>query len=333
MAKAGNHLPRIKWYVLLLAICCFSIACNGKEKPPEQMEEPVLIEVTEKVEEIQTPPVAVNQTTDNVSVKVSYQTQRPLSGLSGIGGRVNTKEINPLNYENPDINILKQMGVDQYLISYISGEQYYRSGELDKALVEYNISINSNRDFIEAFISRGNTWLKKKDYVRAIDDYTRAIRLDSGRAELYNYRGYARAERGEISTAIDDFSRAITLNRNYVDALINRSHAYYRVGDFNRTIEDCNRIIVLEPGNAYAWNRRGSAWYRKEDDDRAIKDFSEAIRLKNDYAVAWYNRANALYSKGETEKALADLNRTLAISPSFSEARTLLNQLIQTFPE
>ena len=199
---------------------------NVLEKPLEGYVYGTLAEQQQRQE-------AANQRTDGIdapyagnrtSVQVSHTTYRPPSPLRGISGRVNTNEINPINFENPDINILTQMGADRHLISYFTGEQFYKAGDYDKALTEYTAAINIYANFTEAFISRGNTWLKKSNWSRAIDDFSRAIRLEGNRAELYNYRGFARTQRGENNLAIEDFTRAISINTNYVDALINRSH-------------------------------------------------------------------------------------------------------------
>jgi tetratricopeptide (TPR) repeat protein len=299
----------------------------------EHIEETVIIE--EEAEEV----IFVEESEDKPEIRVSYQVSRPLSSLSGLsrlrGMGVLVSEIDPVNFENPDLDILRQMGADPYLISYLAGEQFYRNGDFDKAISEYTASINRNEEFTQNFISRGNAWMKKRDYNRAIDDYSRAIRLDGNKAEVYNYRGYARAEMAArnslngMNLAIEDYSRAISINRNYVDALINRSYALYQTGDFARVIEDCGRIIALEPSNAVIWNRRGSAWYAREDDDKAITDFSEAIRLNNNYAVAWYNRANAWYNKRELDRSLSDLNKCLSINPSLADAYTSRGKVYQ----
>jgi tetratricopeptide (TPR) repeat protein len=295
-------------FIISILLCSLLVTCKEKEKHPEQTEQ--IVSELQEIETTEEEPRIVSTVQESGDIKVSYSVQRPLPALPK--GRVNAYEINPINYENPDFEIMKQMGTQQYIISYLSGEQFYKKGDYDRAIAEYTASINSNREFIEAFISRGNAWMKKKEYNRAIDDFTQSIRLNSNRAELYNYRGFARTElavRGNktyFNLAIEDYSRAIALNANYVDALINRSHAYYQTGNYDRVIEDCSRIIRLEPRNAYIWNRRGSAWYGKADDDRAINDFSEAIRLKTDYKVALLNRANAWQSKGDKDKAAAD---------------------------
>ena len=299
--------------VCLIFTCSNSNAGSQKSVPQTTVQqrtlETVFLEMYEEI--LRTAPEEKQETAQGTAAAVrtpgvSYTTARPSSGLAGIRGRVNTGEINPINFENPDINVLKQMGAEQYLIHFFSGEQLYKSGNFDKAITEYTTAINLHPGFTEAFISRGNTWLKRNDYNRAIEDYSRAIRLDSGKADVYNYRGFARSERGEHSQAIEDFSRAISINPNYVDALINRSHSYYQTGNYNRVIEDCTRILNLERNNPFIWNRRGSAYYRLEEDDKAISDFSEAIRLRSNYAIAWRNRGNAWQSKGDMEKANAD---------------------------
>jgi tetratricopeptide (TPR) repeat protein len=320
--------------VLLITVLCGIIfTCKEKDTSVKDIEKPVVIE-DETEEEI-----PIEKSEDNAEARVSYHASRPLSSLSDLSRLhemgVLVSEIDPVNFENPDLGILRQMGVDPYIISYLAGKQFYHDGNLDKAISEYTASITRNNEFLHSYIYRGNAWMKKGEYSRAIDDYTQAIRLDGNKAEVYNYRGYARAEMAAknnfsgMNLAIEDYSRAISINKNYVDALINRSHALYQIGDFGRVIEDCDRIIALEPLNAVIWNRRGSAWYARENDDKAITDFSEAIRLKNDYAVAWYNRANAWYNKREFDKSIADLNRCIAINPSFAGAYASRGKIFQ----
>ena len=311
MALTRNLLIRIGFLLALcivITLCVFIITYRGGEKPPEQAEEiinePEIEHTKEDTEEDEEVPPAVSRESlpeENSGVRVSYQVQRSLSALSGLGGRVNVHEINPVNYENPNLDILRQMGVDQYIISFFTGEQFYKAGDYDKALAEYTASINRNADFIEALISRGNTLLRRGEYRRAIDDYTRSIRLDANRAELYNYRGYARSELaannnlGELKLAIEDFSRAIALNSSYTDALINRSQALYAIGEYDRVIEDCGRIISLEPRNASAWNRRGNAWYNKGELNNALADYNQALAINPSLANAYTSREIVLH--------------------------------------
>jgi len=254
--------------------------------------------------------------------RISIQPSRSLGDLSRSlpAYGVNVGEINPVNYQKADPEVLRQMGMEPYLISFIVAERLYREGSYRDAIAEYNRSIILKLD-ADVLEGRGNAWLKSGDTVRAIDDYTHAINLRANRAELYNSRGYAYAEHGEMEKAIADFSQALILKPGYADALANRSRAYYHQGDYAKTIDDCTRLLALEPENSAAWNRRGSAWYSMRDDDRAIADFTRAIALKPDFALALHNRGNTWHSKGELAKALDDLDRAIAIDPGYAAAR------------
>ena len=176
----------IQSVIIVFLLCVIIFSCRGK--PVEHPEEQIVIEELVPEETETTPEQQIVQTPEeNSAARVSHQVQRPLSSMSGLNriqGRVSASEINPANYNNPDPEILKQMGVDQYLVSYFTGERFYRNADYDRALGEYTISINNNKDFIESFISRGNTYMKKREYRRAIEDFSQAIRLNGSRAEL-----------------------------------------------------------------------------------------------------------------------------------------------------
>jgi tetratricopeptide (TPR) repeat protein len=336
--------------LIIIVLCCILFTCKSRETGLEQPEEQTIIEYLDKIleeileETFQEEEEELPVLREGSLHRVSHLLHHPPS-LAGLTGRhgwgVNVSEINPVNFENPDLGIMQEMGVQQYIISFLAGEQFFRNGEWDRAIAEYTVSINRNPQFINALISRGNAWMRKREYNRAIEDFNRAIRLDVNSADLYNYRGFARTQVSaignmsssaalrEMNLAIEDFSRAIAINQNHIDALINRSFVYYQTGNFTRVIEDCNRIITLEPSNAVIWNRRGSAWYRLEDDNRALNDFTEAIRLRNDYATALFNRANTWLNKRELDKAYDDLTRCLIINPSYSGAEALKNDIRQ----
>ncbi|MDR1587270.1 MAG: tetratricopeptide repeat protein [Treponema sp.] len=242
---------------------------------------------------------------------------------------VNFAELNPSEFRNIDQDLLRQMGMEQYRVSFLAGEKFYRNGEYDRAIAEYDKSLNLKADYAEAYIGRGNAYRKKGDSGRAIDDYSRALRFKPDLPELYNYRGYAYAEHGDAAKAIEDYSRALQLKNDYADACFNRAYVFARQGDYDRAIDDYTRVLKLEPRNAAALNQRGNAWYRKEDDDRAIRDYSEAIKIRPDYALAWHNRGNAWFNKGDYDKALADLDQAIRLQPDSPNAYASRGSILQ----
>jgi len=293
--------------ILLLIITLTVIGCREKieQEPPLQSlpsEETILPDTDERAADAQEETPAedeVSDTRDNAGkIITGVQVSRSLGELSALMPAlgVSIGEINPINYQKADPAVLRQMGMEQYLISFIMAERQYREGNYREALAEYNRSIALKPDNADVLEGRGNAWLKTGDTGRAIEDYTRAINLKTNKAELYNYRGFVYAGRGETEKAIADFTQALRLKPGYTDALANRSRAYYQLGDHSKAIDDCTQLIALEPENFAAWNRRGSSWYAQRDDNRAIADFSKAITIKPDFALALHNRDTVLRS-------------------------------------
>jgi Tfp pilus assembly protein PilF len=235
--------------------------------------------------------------------------------LSGITARpmgVFIGELDPVNYDTVDPAILLQMGLEQDHVAFIMGERYFKAGNYDQALAEYNAAIALNGNLPAALFSRGRIYHEKGDLDRTIADYTGAIRLKSDSVVVYNYRGYAYAQKGDHARAIEDYSRAIALKKDYGDAWFNRGFSYWEKGDYDKAIADFTKLIELEPKNAAVYNQRGIAWYSRGDDRKAVEDFSEAIRLNQNYPLAWHNRAvvwRALGDEARAEKDFAEAAR------------------------
>ena len=58
------------------------------------------------------------------------------------------------------------------------------------------------------YYNRGNVYVQRKDYARAIDDYTQAIAIDPRLAEAYYNRGLAFIDSGKAAEGITDLSKA-----------------------------------------------------------------------------------------------------------------------------
>ncbi len=119
----------------------------------------------------------------------------------------------------------------------------------------------------EAYLKRGNTYLDKAEYDKAIKDYSEAIRLDPTLATAYYKRGNAYADKKEFDKAIEDYGDAIRLDPKYAGAYYNR----------------------------------GCVYTDKQEYDKAIKNYTEAIRLKPEYGDAYYNRG-CLYGHKSVSK-------------------------------
>ena len=87
--------------------------------------------------------------------------------------------------------------------------------------------INSGKQtpqtLVIAYNNRGNAYVAKGEYDRAVQDYDQSIKLNPTYSRAFNNRGVAYQKKGEYDLAIKDFDEAIRLNAEYGNAFANRA--------------------------------------------------------------------------------------------------------------
>jgi len=130
----------------------------------------------------------------------------------------------------------------QYLFN---GNDEYKTGNLDQAIVDYTRAIDINPNLAKAYDNRGVAYAKEGSMRRAIDDFTMAIADNPDDAEAYNNRGHAYAEQGNMAQALFDYTHAIEHNAFYVKAYNNRGLIYYLLKKYDKAWEDVHTIKAV----------------------------------------------------------------------------------------
>lgn len=91
---------------------------------------------------------------------------------------------------------------------YNRGLAYWNSGEVEKAVADYDSSIDLNPT-PDACEKRGNAWFWKKDYDKAIAGYDAALEIDGSFTGALTGRGLAYQAKGETDKARANFEAAI----------------------------------------------------------------------------------------------------------------------------
>jgi tetratricopeptide (TPR) repeat protein len=201
------------------------------------------------------------------------------------------------------------------------GLQYFRKGEYDRAIRDYDEAIRLNPKDPIAFNNRGDTYAHKGDTDRAIRDFDEVIRLDPKIAIAFSNRGVLYGRKGDNDRAIRDHEEAIRLDPKDAISLHYRGIAYANKGESDRAIRDYDEAIRLDPKFAAALESRGNAYLKKGDNDRAIRDLDEAIRLDPRFGVALTRRGMAREAKGDREGARADFAAALALPVTDSRGK------------
>src|SRR5579864_2980449 len=187
------------------------------------------------------------------------------------------------------------------------GDSWLEKREYDKAIADYTEALRLDPKLVKAYYNRAVAWSEKADYDRAIADFTEALRLEPDKPDTLNGRGTAWFKKGDFDKSIGDYTEALRFDPKYFEAHHNLSMAWFRKGDYDRTIDETTQALSLRPDDDYMHWRRGEARFHKRDYVRAIADYSSS-------------RANAWLDDGHPDKAIADFIEVLRLDPNGAEA-------------
>lgn len=176
------------------------------------------------------------------------------------------------------------------------------------------------------YIERGQTYLKTGEWEKAYLDFDEAIRLEPTNAKAFRFRGASHYKMGDAELAIKDYSQAIKLDPNNSDLHLNRGILQADSGDSDAALVDLNEAIRLDPSNAMAYHMRAKvhaeAWFDGDSIDQATDDFEKAIELNPDNPEIYKSRAEFWCQpcfRGAEKDALADLDQAIRLAPDRAE--------------
>ncbi len=103
------------------------------------------------------------------------------------------------------------------------------------ALSDFRKAIELKPDYVEAYISKGNTEATLLDFKNALDDLTKALSMQLGDARFNLH---------EYKEAVDQYTKALALEpKNKATVLHNRGHAKLFMQDYEGALEDYSASI------------------------------------------------------------------------------------------
>lgn len=118
--------------------------------------------------------------------------------------------------------------------------------ELDKRVENTQNSKPESELTAWDYLLIGNRAISEKDYNKAIFNFNMAIELNPKFAEAYYNRGSAYSDLKEYDKAIEDYSKAIELNPKYVELYYFRAFAYEAIGETEKAKADKEMYEKLE---------------------------------------------------------------------------------------
>ncbi|HUV03021.1 MAG TPA: tetratricopeptide repeat protein [Desulfobacteria bacterium] len=104
-------------------------------------------------------------------------------------------------------------------------------------------------DITEVYANRGYTYYKKGNFENALKDYNRAIELDPNNAGYYNSRGTTYRKSKRYDKEEKDYKKALELDPNYDVAMLNLSELNIMTKNYMDAHEMAEKALNIAKGD------------------------------------------------------------------------------------
>lgn len=199
------------------------------------------------------------------------------------------------------------------------GSAYAESGELDKALNDFNQAIKTDPEYSFGYNNRANLFKAMGEYKKALDDYNQALKIRPDFAEALHGRGQLYLSLNQPDLALTDYSKSIEFRPHY-QSFYDRAKIYIAKQQFDLALADLSKSIKFNPKFAEAYNDRGMILMLQKKFYQALNDYDFALKLNPKLIEAFNNRGNLFSQKKYYADAIINYDEALKIKPDYAEA-------------
>jgi len=245
-----------------------------------------------------------------------------------------------------------------------TGYDYYLKGEYDKAIEEFNKSLDYNSEFEKArqFLSRSYYQLNQMDEYREERKKTTELKAGSEeeKAEEYYKLGYEFYSLKDYTVAVEELKKALEIKSDYPAARYLLAECYFQQKEYKLAQAEYEKVVTDSGINEYTddalW---GSGWsyYLLEEYEEAAKRFSKllndfpdsdlALQVRHKLGKSYFQGNNypetikvyreflekySEYQGKEIEEVYYLLGQAYLRSEKYTEAEEVFNNLLFFFP-
>ncbi len=243
---------------------------------------------------------------------------------------------------------------------YKTGREKLVAGNVDEAITDLTVAIDSGAADINAYILRGEAFMQAGNYRAAAADFDAAIAKDTLNAIAYYDRSLLNSRLENYSAALTDINNALAAQTAHPTDVLNMRDLYAKRGQLNLwmknwdgAIADYTNSLARPEGkvNPTVYAERAEAYTAKGQFADAINDYTSAVRVISEQiqgattaeereslssnAMSYFEKSGALNLKlGNMTAARSDLESAYTIAVALNDTATAdrLQKLVLDIP-
>ena len=193
---------------------------------------------------------------------------------------------------------------------YGKGMTYYYKNDKRKALDFFNIVINRDATFSDAYTGKGYVKITNGDYDNAIIDLQHSLNIKSWNLDAYKGLGVANYFSRNYNAALNCFETCKEIDSTYkyeYETYIIMARLY----PVDTAKQLLQKAIDTETENYMAFAELGNLYFAQESYSDAINYYTKAIEKNDECKECFVNRGNAYFRNGDYENAINDFAKAL----------------------
>jgi tetratricopeptide (TPR) repeat protein len=195
------------------------------------------------------------------------------------------------------------------------GDELYKSGDYEKARLEFNNVLQIDPKDEKARYMLGETYEKLQDFRNAAGQYLAIIQEDPKYIDARVKMGQIYALMRAHDQAMEQVNAILKLDPKNADALALRGGVEAQKGDMDAALADAQAALLQAPGQANASVLKSAILVNKHQPDEAIKVLQASIDKNPDNNSLKLVLAKIYADKGDHDKAIGTLRDLVKAEP------------------
>lgn len=195
------------------------------------------------------------------------------------------------------------------------------------ALGKFQTALDLQRNYVPAWIGRGNALFTLGRLSGALGAYKKALLLQPDNPKIRNNIGKILYQQGNYKEALQSYQQVLKLEPKNAEAFSGKGLAYIGLQQFEKAIESFDEAQKLKPDEPTVWLQKGLAVRYLQGSNAAHQFYEEALSIYNENAkkqsrepLTWVDKGFILLQLNRPSEALESYNRALSINKNFYEA-------------
>ena len=200
--------------------------------------------------------------------------------------------------------LFTQLSITQKTVDklYEKGLTELQAGDFDKAVKNFNKSIQKNDKFIDAYFKRALSYTYLKKYEEAINDYSTVIELSPNDEVSFFNRSRIFTVMKDYEKALSDVNSAINIDKEFIEVYYQKASIMLKMRNLDGAISTYTNLIEILPDDPRAYYNRGLLKYRNSDKKGACNDATLSKSKNTACALNLYDPLKQLIENSCDEK-------------------------------